>query len=343
MHKRLRAGVFAALLLAAVTMLAVAAAQSATSKVTSIAIAAPEKGNDYGWNQQGVDSAKRAAKALGIGNVEVADGIGYENVEPVLRQLASKKPGLIIAQASGFNTIAPRVAEQFKVPVLVYDNPKATKKGLVGDIETTSQQGAYLAGILAGKLTKTGIIGVVISAADTNWYKQTGGYVAGARSVNPDVQVKFAQIGQAAYADAAGGKRVTQSVIAAGADIIFGMGDGSSFGMLQAVQTAKKSYKVWFIDVIGDKSKIDKKGVLLSSVIWDFTKVFKQAIFDINTGKFGTHGYNLGVNNGIYLLKTKHIPADVWALTEAARKGIAAGNVKIPHTPDKKSVDKLLK
>ena len=133
MHKRLRAGVFVTLLLAAVATLAVAVAQSATSKVTSIAIAAPEKGNDYGWNQQGVESAKRAAKALGAG-IDVADGIGYENVEPVLRQLASKKPGLIIAQASGFNTIAPRVAEQFKVPVLVYDNPKATKKGLVGDI-----------------------------------------------------------------------------------------------------------------------------------------------------------------------------------------------------------------
>ena len=52
------------------------------------------------------------------------------------------------------------------------------------------------------------------------------------------MKFRFAQIGQAAYADAAGGKRVTQSVIAAGADIVFGMGDGSSFGMLQAVETA---------------------------------------------------------------------------------------------------------
>ena len=210
MHKRLRVELFAALLLAAVTMLAVAAAQSATSKVTSIAIAAPEKGNDYGWNQQGVESVKRAAAALGIKNVEIADGIGYENVEPVLRQLAQKHPGLIITQASGYNTIAPRIAQQFNVPVLTYDNPKDLKKGLVADIATTSQQGAYLAGILAGKLTKTGTIGVVISAADTNWYKQTGGYIAGARSVNPDVKIRFAQIGQAGYGDAAGGKRVTQ-------------------------------------------------------------------------------------------------------------------------------------
>jgi basic membrane protein A len=343
MHKRLRAGWFIAFLVAAVAVLAVAAAQSANSKVTAIAIAAPDKANNLGWDQQGVDSAKRAAKALGIGTVDVADGIGYENTESVLRQLAQKHPGLIIAQASGYNTIAPRIAQQFNVPVLTYDNPKDLKKGLVADISTTSQQGAYLAGILAGKLTKTGTIGVVISAADTNWYKQTGGYIAGARSVNPDVKIRFATIGQAGYGDAAGGKRVTQSVIAAGADIVFGMGDGASFGMLQAVQTASKPYKVWFIDVIGDKSKIDKKGVLLSSVIWDFTKVFKQAIFDINGGKFGTHNYNLGVKNGIYLLKTKYIPADVWAVTQQASKGIISGNVTIPLTPTKAAVDKLLK
>jgi len=342
MHKRLRIGWLVVLATAAVAMLAVTAAQTATSKVTAIAIAAPGKANNKGWDEQGVAGAKAAAKALGIRTVDVADGIGYENTESVLRQLAQKKPGLIIAQASGFATIAPRIAQEFKVPVITYDQPKNLVKGLVSDIETTSQQGSYLAGILAAKMTQTGKIGVVISAADPNWYKQTGGFVAGARSVDPNVKILFAQSGQAAYDDAAGGKRVTQTVIAGGADVVFGMGDGASFGMLQAVQTANAGHKVWFIDVIGDKSSIDKKGVLLSSVIWNFTTVFKQAIFDINNGTYGTHIYNLGAKNGIYLLKTKYIPADVWALTEKARKDIAAGKTKIPLTPTLAAVKKII-
>ena len=87
-------------------------------------------------------------------------------------------------------------------------------KGLVADIETSSQEGAYLAGVLAAKETKTGTLGIVISAADTNWYKQTGGFVTGARSINKNIKFLFTQIGQAAYDDAAGGKRVAQSVIA---------------------------------------------------------------------------------------------------------------------------------
>ena len=57
--------------------------------------------------------------------------------------------------------------------------------------------------------------------------------------------------------------------------------------MLQAVETAKPpagADKVWFIDVIGDKTAIDEQGVLLSSVIWDFTEIFTQAIADIEAG-----------------------------------------------------------
>ena len=63
------------------------------------------------------------------------------------------------------------------------------------------------------------------------------------------------------------------------------MGDGSSFGMMQAVETAKApagAKKVWFIDVIGDKRKIDKKGVLLSSELWDFAPIYTRAIKAVN-------------------------------------------------------------
>jgi basic membrane protein A len=318
---------------------------AATAEVTKIGYASPEKPNDYGWNQQGYLGAKTAAASAGA-SFEAATGIGYENVEPSLRRLAQRGAKLIIAQASGYNTVAPKVAQQFNVPVLVYDNPKALKKDLVGDVETAAQQGAYLAGVLAGQVTKTGMLGIVVSAADTNWFKQAGGFVAGARSVNKSVTFRYARIGQASYADAAGGKRVTQQVIAAGADIVFGMGDGSSFGMMQAVETAKPpagASKVYFIDVIGNKLKIDKKKVLLSSVIWDFTQIFKQAIKDIEAGVFGTHGYTLTVKTGLSLLKTGKAPAAAWAKVATAQRRVGTGSVRIPLTPTEGAVKKYCK
>ena len=316
----------------------------AAASISKIGIAAPEKANDYGWNQQGVESAQRAAQSAGA-QIDVSDGIGYDNVEPVLRRLAQSGSKLIIAQASGYNTIAPKVASQFKVPTIVFDAPNATQPGTVADVETSSQQGSYLAGILAAKATKTGTLGIVISAADTNWYKMAGGFAAGAKSVNPNIKFKFAQIGPAAYADSAGGKRVTSQVIASGADVVFGMGDGASFGMLQAVETAKPpagADKVWFIDVIGNKTPVDKKGVLLSSVLWDFTKTYEQAIADIGAGTFGDKNYDLNVQNGISLLKTDKAPAAAWEAVDKAQQGIADGSIQVPLTPDKAALDQQL-
>jgi simple sugar transport system substrate-binding protein len=335
-------GVVAASSLAAVAG-GVAAVDGGT-QVRQIGFAAPERPNDYGWNQQGFESARRAARAQSA-SVQAATGIGYENVEPVLRRLAQRGADFIIAQASGYNTIAPKVAQQFDVPVLTYDNPKGKRRGLVADVSTTSQQGAYLAGLLAAQVTKTGKLGIVISAADTNWYKQAGGFVAGARSVNPDIEFVFATIGQAAYADQAGGRRVTSQVIADGADIVFGMGDGSSFGMLQAVETATPptgADKVWFIDVIGDKRRIDDQGVLLSSVIWDFTQIFNAAIRDIERGRYGVSNYFLTVRNGISLLRTNKAPAAVWRSVATARQGIIAGDIKVPLTPTEAAVERLI-
>ena len=321
------------------------AAQSAATKVLKMGIIAPEKGNDFGWNQQGVDGAKAAAASVGA-TVEVADGAGYNDPGPTLRQLADGGAQFIVAQASGYNTAAPKFAQESKIPVLVWDNLTANKPGLVADAETNSQQGAYLAGILAAKTTKTGILGIVISADDENWHKQAGGYVAGAKSVNPSIKFLQAQIGQAGYSDAAGGKRVTATLISGGADIVFGMGDGASFGMLQAVETATPptgASKVWFIDVIGDKTTVDKKGVLLSSVLWNFSGIFEQAIADINAGTFGNHGYTLDVaNGGISLLKTANISADASSAVQTALDGIKGGTIKVPLTPKQADVDALI-
>lgn len=346
MGRRVRVSGVAGFLLAAVAALVVVAGGAASAqKVTSVGFAAPEKPTDYGWNQQGFVGAKKAARATGA-KVLDATGSGYDNVEPNLRRLAQQGADLIIAHASGYNSAGPAIAAEFKVPVVVWDAKAGTvKKGLVSNVLTKAQEGAYLAGVLAAQMSKTGTLGIVVSASDENWFKQAGGYVEGARSINKSVKFKYGRIGQASYADAAGGKRITQTVIAAGADVVFGMGDGSSFGMMQAVETAKApkgATKVWFIDVIGDKRKIDKKGVLLSSELWDFAPIYTRAIKAVNSGTFGTT-YVLDAKNGLSLLKTNKAPASAWAKVAAAQKKIAKGSIKVISTATEAKVKKYCK
>ena len=308
--------------------------------ISNFGIVAPEEGNDYGWNQQAVEAAEQVAGDLGI-EVEVADGAGYEDVTPILRELATTDGAeFIVAQASGYNTTAPDVAAQTGVPTLVWDNPEANEPELVANTGTDSEEGGYLAGVLAANTTQTDHLGIVISADDTNWNQQAGGFVAGARSVDPQIEISLAQIGEAGYADAAGGRRVTSAVIADGADVVFGMGDGSSFGMLQAIEQADD---VWFIDVIGDKTEIDEQGVLLSSVLWNFDGLYTRAIEDIGAGTFGQEGYTLNLENeGIALLQTEHIDDELWTELEDTRQQIIDGEIEVPYTAEQSEVEALI-
>ena len=346
MHKRLP-GARAVSIVAVVALAAAGAAYAAgalhSGKVSNVGFASPAKASDYGWNQQGYNAAKAAASSVGA-QFQSITNIGYDKTDVVLRQLIQGGANFIVAHASGYDTIATRLAKKYKVPMITYDVPTNLTKGLVSYITTSSQQGAYLAGILAAKTTKTHKVGIVISAADDNWYKMSGGFAAGFRSIDKSSKIFFATVSPTGYDDAAGGKRVANSVIAQGADVIFAMGDNASFGYLQAIETANAGHKVWMIGDIGDMTPIDKNKVFLSSVLWNFTGTFTQAIKDVNAGTYGTHGYDLSLKNGgISLLKSKYIPAGTWSQIQTAQASIKAGKITIPVAHNAKAVQKLIK
>lgn len=295
--------------------------------VTQVAVAAPEEPTDFGWNQAGIEGAERAADEAGV-EIEIAGGLGYEAPVSTLRQLAEESQ-LVFAHASGYGVAAKEVAEETGVPMIVYDSPDSREEGVAAFVEVDAYEGGYLAGIVAANMTQTDTLGIVVSAtSDFNWAMHSGGYIAGARSVNPDIEFLAASIGEAAYADVEGGTRVTESVIAGGADVILGNGDGSAFGMMRAIENADD---VWYIDVIGDKREVDEGNILLTGIFWDFGAVYYEAIQDVEAGTFGERNYAMNLENeGVQLLQTEYIPDDVWAQVEEARDAIIAGEIDIP-------------
>ncbi|MGI6246347.1 MAG: putative B6 ABC transporter substrate-binding protein [Pseudochelatococcus sp.] len=332
--------------LAALSAVALAVSLPGTvlaAELEAIAILAPEAATDFGWNQQGVAAARAAGAAAGV-KVLVAENLGYGDVRPVLRELAEDGAGLLIAHASGYNTAAPEVGAELSVPVAITDRPDARAPGKVADYTASGHEGAYLAGRLAAKLTRTGILGIVTSGEPPGWNSQSAAFIEGARAEKPDVVIRYSVIGPAAYSDAAGARRVTETVIAAGADIILGQGNGSSFGMLAAVEAGRAvdGGKVFFIDVIGDKSSIDK-GHLLSSVIWNLEPVFATMIADVKAGRFGERNYGISLADGsVSLLKTPHVPDAVWQEVEAIRREIVDGAIVVKPVFDAASVHALV-
>ncbi|GAB4168014.1 MAG: BMP family protein [Thalassobaculales bacterium] len=319
-------------------LLAAASLPAAAAELKAIGVVTPEQGTDFGWNQQGVEGARKAAAARGL-KIIVAQGMGYGDIRPTLRELADDGAGLIIAHAGGYATEAAEIAVEAKVHMAL-NNRNFRKPPYISDYTLSGEKAGYMAGVLAAKMTKTGTIGVVVSSESATWNSQSGGFAQGVKATAPGATLRYAIIGPKAYSDVAGARRVTESVISSGADIIFGQGNGSSFGMIQAVETVKppSGGKVWFIDVIGDKTPIDK-GYLLSSVVWDFSPVFIKMIDDIKADRFGTQPYSLSLaDDSLKLLKSPHIPAPVWADLMKVRDDIIAGKITVEAVFDAQKI-----
>jgi len=344
-HHRVRVGLIAAtVLLAQLALAGPIVAQDATpaaspgvsATIDQIAVVTPASRTNQGWDQQAADAVESVAQEAGIEAV-VAENAGYEDITPVLRDLAAGGAGLIICHASGYQTVCPEFAAESNVPVAVIENPDAVAPGLVGDIETQAQEVAYLAGVLAGKTTQTGTVVVVVSGEPPTWNYMTVGFAEGLKAAKSDAKMLYSVIGEAAYDDAAGAKRVTEQQLAADADVIFGMGDGASFGMIQAIEEHNAqdgANKAWFIDVIGDK-KAEHGDVLLSSVLFDYTGIYRQMLNDLAAGTFGKI-YTMDVKNGgVRLLD---LPEDVAQETrdavDDAEKAIVDGSIKVSAISD---------
>lgn len=267
--------------------------------IDRVALVTPADRTNQGWDQQAADGIEAVAGDLGI-EADVVDNAGYDDISPVLRDLASDGADLIICHASGYQTTCPEFAAADGVPVAVIENPGAVSAGLVSDIETQAQEAAYLAGVLAGKTTVTGIVAIVVSGEPPTWNFMSVGFAEGLKAARPDAKLLYSVIGEAAYDDAAGAKRVTDAVLGAGADIVFGMGDGASFGMIESVtahNAENPDQPARFIDVIGDKSADNEDGAILTSVLFDFAPTYDQMLHDLDAGQFGKV-YTLDLRNG---------------------------------------------
>lgn len=307
------------------------------------AIVVPGRASDVSWNQVGVESLRRAATKYRA-EFFFTENIGYgEPPQRAIEDYIRRGVDLIVPHASGYRTIAKNIVQNrqqgnSKLLIVASAVGEVLKEDLVKDTVATysfeASEGGYIAGYLAGLVSKTGVIGIVQSIENnSNWLRQSGGFAQGVKDANPNAKILFSVIGS--FEDAVKAKEFTLAHIAKRADVIFGLGDGASLGILEAC-TEKN---VWFIDVIGDKRAIDKGGVLLTSILWDFTPAYDQAVADIYTGTFGETNYELSMfNGGIRLLTINpKIPVDIITKLQEPTENVLTGKKKVERilTPDK--------
>ena len=196
------------------------------------------------------------------------------------------------------------------------------------------EEGCFLAGYLAGKMTKTGAIGFVGGVESPLITKFEVGYIAGAKTARPDIRVVVKYVGS--WDDNSKGKEAAEAEFRDGADIIFHAAGKAGLGAIDAA--AEKGEGFYAIGVDKDQDSI-RPGRVLTSMMKDVESAVFQTIGELVSGKWTPGTKVFGIKEGgIRLSEMKHtrekVPAEVLTKLQDLSKQIAEGTIKVPTTQE---------
>ena len=303
----------------AVALAAPAAAQ--TKEPLKIGFVYVSPIGDAGWTFQHDIGRKEMEKALG-GKVttkfveNVPEGA---DAERVIRDLAQSGHNLIFTTSFGYMNPTLKVATAF--PTVKFEHATGYKTASnVGIYNARFYEGRYLAGIVAGKMTKTGVAGYVAAFPIPEVVMGINAFARGMRSVNPKAEVKV--IWTNSWFDPGRETEASNTLVSQGADVLTHHTDSTA-----AVQTAEAK-KVYAIAYHSDMSKYGPNAQLTAVTHhWGdyYTRVAQSAV----DGKWQQDNVWGGIKDGMIKLApfNKVVPSDVVATVKKAEGEIAAGKL----------------
>jgi basic membrane protein A len=192
-------------------------------------------------------------------------------------------------------------------------------------------EAGYLAGVLAASKSTSGHIGVVGGLVVVPPVERfVEGYINGAKSVNPDIQVDF--VYTTSFVDPPQGSNAAQQMIDSGADVIFGAGGLTGNGALEAACQADGVLAIG-VDTDQYETLPSVQSCILSSATKNIVEAVKNSLLRIAQDQFtpGFHTDN-AATNGIGLAPfhdmDAEVSAEVKALLDETFKGLADGSIK---------------
>ena len=305
--------------------------------------------NDKSFNQAADTGIKEAVKKYGV-EYKPVESAKKEDYESNLEALVSNGSNLTFAIGFQMEQAVKNVAgkhkdKNFAIIDGVADLPN------VQSITFKEQEGSFLMGVIAGKMTKTNKVGFIGGKDFATINKFETGFAAGVKAVNPEAAKGLISTdGKSAgtmvkYADSFGdtnkGYELAKSLYGAGCDVIYHAAGGVGIGMFKATKELKDSGKqVWAIGVDMDQAVTvpEYSSIILSSMIKKVDTATFNATEDVVKGKFqGGKHIELGLKeNGVGIAETsnKNTPKDVLDLVNKFTEAIKAGKFVVPATRD---------
>ena len=305
---------------------------NSTKDEFKVAMLLPGEVTDAGWNQLAYEGLLAIEKELGAKINHVVSRTPTDQ-EQHFRFYAGKGYHIIFGHGYEFQAPAKEVAPDFPETIFINSSGGYTGKN-IAPINYRVEQPAYLMGIIAGMMTKSNILGTIGGDKIPSIQSTFMAFEAGAKKVNPDVEVRNVYTGN--WDDAGAGKRVSKALIDAGVDFLFPNADAAGLGSYEAAEDAKKDGKtVYTFGVNRDKSDISPETVLANAVITP--KAFVQIAKIIKDGKFKkkTYTFNMLTEHAIifnYNPKMKDkVPAEVLKAVEDVKAKILAAEFEVPQ------------
>ncbi|WP_019375411.1 BMP family ABC transporter substrate-binding protein, partial [Melaminivora alkalimesophila] len=247
------------------------------------------------------------------------------DAERVLRDLVTQGNKLVFGTTFGYMDTIQKLGEEF--PDVKFEHATGYKtRENVRTYDSRTYEGAYLAGIIAGGMTKTGTLGVVGSVPIPEVLRNLNSFTLGAQSVNPDIKTKVVWVND--WFNPPKETEAATSLINGGADVLFQNTDSPA--VLKTAQEKGKRAFGWDSDM----TSYGPQAHLASAVI-DWVPYYRKTVKDVLEGTWTTGQAWWGVKEGAVDLVSiaEDVPAELKEKVEAAKQGLRDGTLVIWKGP----------
>ena len=269
-----------------------------------------------------IHKALTAAKDRGAIAYKFSENVANNDYERVMRQYAEEGSDLVVGEIFGVERQARRVASAYpKVAFLMGSSFGPTKPNL-SVFDNFIQEPSYLTGMVAGKATKSNLIGLVGGYAIPEVNRLMHAFMDGARASNPNVKFLVSFINS--WYDPPKAKEAAFAMIDKGADVLY----AERFGVSDAAK--ERGAKV-IGNVIDTAAQYP--GTVLASALWHMEPTIDRAVKAVNEGRFEAADYGpfsmMQYGGASLALDEKLVPAEVVTLVREKEKEIADGLFRV--------------
>jgi len=306
------------------TLCLVACARPQPQTGLRVGLITPGSIADAAWNSGAYAGLQRIHDSLGLAVSHVEAHTPAEQ-DDALRTYAAQGYDLVFAHGFEFQGPAERVSAEYPKTVFIVTSG-ARARGNVAPLIFKLEEASYLAGMVAGGLTRSNILGFVGGIELPPIKAAYDGWVNGAKAVNPKVQSR--EIYLNSFDDAAAGREAALALVRVGADMFHHNADAAALGLFQAV---KESRGVYVFGSNADQSSLAPDRVVGSAVI-DLPRAFLLVAEEVKAGTFKPHVEAFGLGSGVIRYQPNPVldslvPAALKARVKAAADSIAAGTL----------------